>query len=792
MESRAQPWRSLAYLTALVAFVMGCVVVRNAVGAFGLPIAGILITPDAVVSDTGLPWWNGVQKGLHFPDRVTRIDGEEIANPAASASRSAVFDRAVARAAAQGREAVQVDLETADGPRKIELGIERLGSVAWWTYGGMLFFAGALYGAAGLIAMAVGRGALARTFAKLALLVCVFLFTLFDFHTTRSLTFLFRISMAMVPMALVGLAFRLPDDLQIVRRLPWLLHALDLTGLALGVTTIAVTSPRIAVPLAAATSALLPLSVFLLTGTVTLRYAMARHRRRDLLRPMLFTLALPQVIIASTFFTHGPVRTLASIIAFPALALTPLATMVAFVRHDVWKSRILLSRYLTRAVIAAIVCLLAMGIGTAIAGGLGVPFANAIVAASAGAIAAALLVLVALRAGDKAFFPSLADYKPTVEQLSEELTSIASPNEVVLAVERTVRRWLPCDTIEFVLGEEFSNLDPSQVMGSDESGAHKISVLTPSTFDSDELSLPVLFHGTKLGTLRASQKRSGALFTSEDLDLLKTIANQGALALAHAVAYAELEKRRKQQAAAWRDEREALVETLSAEIAHEVRYPINFFRSIFQRASTSRILDEEDVEIGCEEVDRLERLVTGLRRMATQHLDKHATDVHELCARTEVLLRDRMGGHPLTLDLGEGGAIRCDVDKVTQVLVNLLANALDAIEGRGHVGISFRSVAHGAELSVWDTGPGFVGDPSRLFAPWYTTKPRGTGLGLAITYRLVRAHGWNVEATRRDAKTIFVVAIPSADVASGTDDLSPNKESGEIATMPSSEKGEVA
>ena len=88
-----------------------------------------------------------------------------------------------------------------------------------------------------------------------------------------------------------------------------------------------------------------------------------------------------------------------------------------------------------------------------------------------------------------------------------------------------------------------------------------------------------------LGRLRVGKKRGGALFTSEDLDLLKTIANQGALALAHAIAYAELERRRKQQAAAWRDEREALVETLSAEIAHEVRYPINFFRSIFQRAT---------------------------------------------------------------------------------------------------------------------------------------------------------------------------------------------------------------
>jgi signal transduction histidine kinase len=266
--------------------------------------------------------------------------------------------------------------------------------------------------------------------------------------------------------------------------------------------------------------------------------------------------------------------------------------------------------------------------------------------------------------------------------------------------------------------------------------------------------------------LRLGPKPGGALFTTEDLDLLKTIVNQGALAMAHALAYAELEKRRQQQAAAFRDEREALVETLSAEIAHEVRYPINFFRSIFQRASMSRGLDDEDIEIGCEEVERLERLVSGLRRMAVQHVDRRAVHLAELCSRAEVLLRDRIGLRPIDIDLGEVEAIRCDVDKVTQVLVNLLANALDATEGRGEVGIHWTRTDEGGELAVWDTGPGYSGDGSQLFAPWYTTKPRGSGLGLAITSRLVSAHGWTIEPTRGAGKTLFVVGIPLADIVS--------------------------
>ena len=68
---------------------------------------------------------------------------------------------------------------------------------------------------------------------------------------------------------------------------------------------------------------------------------------------------------------------------------------------------------------------------------------------------------------------------------------------------------------------------------------------------------------------------------------------------------------------------------------------------------------------------------------------------------------------------------------------------------------------------MWDDGPGYEGDVSHLFAPWFTTKPRGTGLGLAITQRIVRAHGWTIDAERVGGITRFVISIPSADVVTG-------------------------
>jgi len=744
------------------------VAIYDAVGFHGAPIAGVWIEPDGGVSNAGLPSWDGLRKGLRFPDRILEVDGQDLARPPAGEYRAAAFDRAVARAAQEGRPSVHVKVQTSEGTRELDLLIERIGSLVWWTYGGILFFSGALYIAAAAIALSVGRGPLTRAFAKLGFVSALVCFTIFDLHTARHLVPLLRLCYALAPMAMLGFALRLPDDAPLLSRFPWVPRALDAAGLALGLTFVFVGSlGRGAAGFEVFCTLLYGLALFAMAAILTLRFVKARGERRDVLRPLLLTLALPYALVGGALLMHGPLKAAADIVALPLLTLTPLATMVALVRHDIWKSRTLLSRVATRAVIGGIACALAMGLGTAFAVSLAAPLAGALLAAGAGAVLATAIVIPALRLGDKAFFPSLADYKPTVEQLSEELASIASPQDVVRAVERIVRRWLPCASVELSLDET-----PPGASNHTESGG---------------LTLPVLFRGTNLGTLRLGPKAGGALFTSEDVDLLKTIVNQGALALAHALAYAELEKRRQQQAAAFRDEREALVETLSAEVAHEVRYPINFFRSIFQRASTARRLDDEDIEIGCEEVERLERLVSGLRRMAVQYVERRVVALSELCARAEVLLRDRVGPRPIQLDLGDPETIRCDVDKVTQVLVNLLANALDATEGRGDVGIRWSHTGEGGELAVWDTGPGYSGDGSQLFAPWYTTKARGSGLGLAITSRLVSAHGWTIEPMRSGGRTSFVVAIPTADIVSVSQDIAMEGTTGGVGVEPDKE-----
>lgn len=744
------PRASLAVWTiaAITTFVVS-IAASHAVQWYGHPFPGVLVTADGSVSSIGMPTWSGIAQGLRFPDRVESVDGVSLGE-AHGDYPAHVWDRVVDDAAARGHASVHVRVVAADRTRELDLRLDRLDPASWWLYAGTTLFMAGLYTLAALIALTSSpRGGLARAFAKFALLAAYFFATIFDAHTTRALVPLFHASFAWVPFALVALALRLPDDVPVVARRPWVIGAFDLAGLVLAAVVLAQDFTGLTVPSLQTACTLLfggaMIAFVVIIGVRTLR---AQGTRRDVMRVFFRATATPSAVVGGgLLFTMLSSRgSTAAFLAIPALALSPIATGVIFVRHNVWGSRALLSRVATRSLASAVACVVAMGVGTAFAAGVGVPFRGALIAAAAGAVVSAALVFLVGRVVERRFFPAVAEYKPTIEQLSEELTAIADPKQLAVAVERTVRRWLPCERVEFRAAAAAG---------------------PPSGGDREELHIPAAFGGETLGWIVVGRKRGGALFTTDDVDLLNTIANQAALALAYALSYAELEQRRRQQAAAWQTERVALVETVAAEIAHEVRYPINFFRAVFRRDKKNARLDEEEIDIGCEEVERLERLVSGLRRIVGHRIERRPVTVGDLAARVEMLLRDSLLERRLAVNVPADAALRCDPDQATQVLVNLVANAIDATGPRGHIGVEWAGTDDGAELVVWDDGPGFEGEASQLFAPWFTTKPRGTGLGLAITQRIVRAHGWSIDVARTEGQTRFVVSIPGSDVVGG-------------------------
>lgn len=284
-----------------------------------------------------------------------------------------------------------------------------------------------------------------------------------------------------------------------------------------------------------------------------------------------------------------------------------------------------------------------------------------------------------------------------------------------------------------------------------------------------------------VGILAVAPKSPSQLFTSVDENLLRTIANQAALALSCAHATAQLESLRKAQEEVFREQLDAAIGTIAAEIAHEIRFPINFFRMLLdnaQRAATSAGTPtagalpaataaslSEDLDIGREEVARLERMADHLRGIAVRRtLDRKSVALRPLVERVRMLLRDRLQSRLLELDVAPTYEVDCDADALTQVLLNLLSNGLDACPKPGRIGVT--TAIEGDQrlrLTVWDAGPGLSIEAGKIFQPWVTTKSDGSGLGLAVTHRLVRAHGWDIVVARREGRTCFDVLIAGSD-----------------------------
>jgi len=214
---------------------------------------------------------------------------------------------------------------------------------------------------------------------------------------------------------------------------------------------------------------------------------------------------------------------------------------------------------------------------------------------------------------------------------------------------------------------------------------------------------------------------------------------------------AEIRRLRREVAAA---EHLAALGRLAGSVAHEVRNPLSAVRGLVQylaKGEEPGSKKDEYAKAAVSEVDRLERVVSGLLDYTRPREPRRvALDMEESLRSVLNLMSDdpRATGVDIRLTVEPGLLqVQADPDQIRQVLVNLVVNALDALDGRGELTLNARNRQDGIEVEVADSGPGLPeGDPEQVFDPFFSTRERGTGLGLAIARRIVRSHGGQIAA----------------------------------------------
>jgi signal transduction histidine kinase len=339
------------------------------------------------------------------------------------------------------------------------------------------------------------------------------------------------------------------------------------------------------------------------------------------------------------------------------------------------------------------------------------------------------------------------------------------------------------------------------------------------------LAVPLRVKGQTRGVVVLTSREPGC-FAEADVELASAVANHVAVAVERAESFRTIEElsrgleekvrlRTEELASAYQAlqrtqaqlvqrEKMASVGQLVAGVAHELNNPIGFvfsnvvtledfvgrlramlatYRDLAlppaERARAESRWSELKVDYALRYLDamihgirdgaeRARKIVGDLRVFARtgdevwQSVDLHE-ELDSSLTLLDHLLTDRVA---VERRFGAVPRVECIRSEMDQVFLNLLANAAQAIEGRGRITILTRAEDGMAVVEITDTGPGIAADVvGRVFDPFFTTKPvgEGTGLGLSISYEIVKKHGGEITVSSPPSRgATFTVRIPLA------------------------------
>jgi two-component system sensor histidine kinase HydH len=222
-----------------------------------------------------------------------------------------------------------------------------------------------------------------------------------------------------------------------------------------------------------------------------------------------------------------------------------------------------------------------------------------------------------------------------------------------------------------------------------------------------------------------------------------------------------------------RSEKLAAIGELAAGVAHEIRNPLSSIRGFaqyLQHALKDKPREKEYAETMVSEVDRINTVVTDLLTFARpMEAELVPTDLTELVEHSVRLVQADAQTRNINvqMNISDLSKISLDANQMTQAILNLLLNALQAVKNGGHIEVGAELDPSDSFLKIWveDDGSGISADQKgKIFDPFFTTREKGTGLGLAIVHKIVENHDGEINLKSPPAGKIrgcrFTIGIP--------------------------------
>ncbi len=221
-------------------------------------------------------------------------------------------------------------------------------------------------------------------------------------------------------------------------------------------------------------------------------------------------------------------------------------------------------------------------------------------------------------------------------------------------------------------------------------------------------------------------------------------------------------------------ERLAAIGNTVTHITHEIKNPLAIIGGFARQLGKAEVLDDkarQKLEIIAEEVGRLEAMLAQMRDfMKRPPVQKQVGQIEAVIGETLALFADTFQEQHIEARRVEAGPlppVTFDPQQLSQVLINLFKNALEAMPRGGQLTIATRVQAPNVEISVRDTGEGMAPEvAANIFQPYFTTKEKGSGLGLAICQNIVEEHGGCLFAESAPGQgSTFTLQLPLTEAA---------------------------